>query len=158
MNNWVKDNYGIEYPVGTKPYIIRAIYEWSIDNEQTPQILVNADCQGVIVPIQYIRNSRIILDLHPRSVDQLVLGNFEIAFSARFAGQSFQVVIPVASVMAIYGGENGQGVIFQEEPDSQPVTEDVSRPAQDRADRKGAPDGGVKEKPSTAAPHLKLVK
>lgn len=150
MSIGARENFSSEYPVGTKPYIIRAIYEWSIDNRHTPQILVNTDHEGVAVPSQYIQNSRIILNIHPRSVDQLVIGNHEIVFAARFSGKSFQVVIPVASVMAIYGRENGQGVVFDEE--LQPMDE------QDRASKKHAEGEETRKASPTRAPHLKLIK
>ncbi len=136
--------------MGTKPYIIRAIYEWSVDNHLTAQILVNTDYAGVVVPVQYIENSRIILNIHPDAVDQLIIGNFEITFAARFAGKSYRIVIPVAAVMAIYGRENGQGVVFEEEP--QPLSERVSS-IDDDLDTKDVQDGAPVE-----APHLKLVK
>ncbi|MYB34169.1 MAG: ClpXP protease specificity-enhancing factor [Gammaproteobacteria bacterium] len=150
MSAGINENFSSEYPVGTKPYIIRAIYEWSIDNQHTPQILVNTDHEGVAVPGQYIQNSRIILNIHPRSVDQLVIVKYEISFASSFSGKSFQLVIPVDSVMAIYGRENGQGVVFNEEP--QPMVE------QDQANGKHAESEETQDASSTKAPHLKLVK
>ncbi|MCY4150530.1 MAG: ClpXP protease specificity-enhancing factor [Gammaproteobacteria bacterium] len=153
MGIGVNENFSSEYPVGTKPYIIRAINDWLTDNQHTPQILVNTGYEGVVVPSQYIQNSRIILNIHPRSVDQLVIGNREIVFAARFSGKSFQVVIPVAAVMAIYGRENGQGVVFNEEPQPQPMADH-----QDQANGKHAEGGETRETLSTKAPYLKLVK
>lgn len=150
MGIGINKNFSSEYPVDTRPYIIRAIYEWSIDNRHTPQILVNTDHEGVVVPSQYIQNSRMVLNIHPRSVEQLVIGNHKISFVARFSGKSFQVVIPVPSVMAVYGRENGQGVVFNEPPQS--VAE------QDRANGKHARGEETRETSATGPPHLKLIK
>lgn len=146
MNKDCKD----DSPVGTKPYIIRAIYEWSMDHHLTAQILVNTDYEGVDVPEQYIENSRIILNIHPNAVDQLEIGNFEITFVARFLGKSVRVIIPVASVMAIYGRENGQGVVFEQEPQAESERErSIDENFVDKDTEKGS---------STEGPHLKLVK
>lgn len=136
-------------PVGTKPYLIRAIYEWSIDNGYTPEILINADHPDVVVPHQYIQSNRIILNVHPRSVRGLDIGNIEIVFSARFSGKAFQAVIPIASVMAIYGRENRQGMVFSEEFQVPPEPEHSAH---------GDVDNEVEKTAKPRVPHLKLVK
>jgi len=100
----------------SRPYLLRAIYEWIIDNGMTPQIVVNTTMTGVEVPRQYIENDKIILNLHPAAVKDLDLGKQSISFSARFSGTPFQVFIPVGAVNAVYAKENGKGRVFNEEP------------------------------------------
>lgn len=99
----------------SRPYLIRAIHEWVLDNEYTPYILVNAIADGVIVPQQHIENDKIILNLGLRAIQRLHLGNDLIEFEARFSGASMIVSIPPMAVMAIYARENGQGMIFDKD-------------------------------------------
>lgn len=98
----------------SQPYLLRAIYEWIVDNEMTPYVLVNAQNDDVHVPVQYVDNGKIVLNIAPRAVSRLELGNDEIVFSARFSGNPTEVCFPVNSVMAIYAKENGQGMVFNE--------------------------------------------
>lgn len=98
----------------SQPYLLRAIYEWIVDNEMTPYVLVNAQNDDVQVPVQYVDNGKIVLNIAPRAVSRLELGNSEIMFSARFSGSPTEVCFPVTSVMAIYAKENGQGMVFNE--------------------------------------------
>ncbi len=103
-----------------RPYLIRAIYEWITDNAMTPYILVDAEREGVNVPRQYIQDGRIVLNLRPEAVVNLLLGNEAIHFQARFGGTPMQVQVPVNAVLAIYAKETGKGMIFDEEMDSTP--------------------------------------
>lgn len=98
----------------SQPYLLRAIYQWIIDNDMTPYLLVDAHGSDVIVPRQYIENGKIILNIAPRAVNVLELGSEYVGFNARFAGQPMQVTIPVNAVLAIYAKENGQGMVFNE--------------------------------------------
>ena len=98
----------------SQPYLLRAIYEWIVDNEMTPYVLVNARNDDVHVPVQYIDNGKIVLNIAPRAVSSLELGNEAIIFSARFSGNPTNVSFPVSAVMAIYAKENGQGMVFNE--------------------------------------------
>lgn len=100
----------------TRPYLIRAIYEWIEDNSLTPHILVNTEAPGVKVPKQHIHEGQIVLNLNPTAVRDLRLGNEWIEFNARFGGVARTLQIPVAAVLAIYARENGQGMAFGEEP------------------------------------------
>ena len=104
----------------SRPYLIRALYEWIVDNGMTPHILVNANAAGVEVPQQYIRDGRVVLNIAPTAVHALQLGNESIAFNARFDGVSHIVRIPCSAVMAIYARENDQGMVFAEEPPPKP--------------------------------------
>jgi len=110
----------------SRPYLIRALSEWINDNDQTPYMLVNTEIPGVHVPQQHIQDGKIILNIAPRAVQQLDLGNDEITFSARFSGVSMQVRVPIIAVLSIYAMESGEGMVFtaadggDEPPDSTP--------------------------------------
>jgi stringent starvation protein B len=98
----------------SRPYLIRALYEWIVDNGLTPHLLVNAEFPDVEVPRQYVHQGRIVLNINDSAVQGLELGNEAIKFNARFGGVPCSVRIPSAAVMAIYARENGQGMIFGE--------------------------------------------
>ncbi len=125
----------------TRPYLLRALYEWIVDNGMTPYLLVDAEYDQVHVPSQYIDNGRIVLNVSPSAVRGLDLGNEGVLFSARFSGKPFDVSVPMAAVKAIYAQENGRGMVFSEDegPEDAPPT---------------PPD----EHPDKGRPSLKLVK
>jgi stringent starvation protein B len=95
-----------------KPYFIRAVYEWIVDNNHTPYLLVNADDNSTIVPKEYINNGRIILNISPKACRGLHLENNRIVFTARFSGQTMQIFVHPKAVLAIYSKENGRGMEF----------------------------------------------
>ena len=97
-----------------KPYLIRAIYEWIVDNDFTPFLLVDAESDDTELPRQCVQNGKIVLNIRPTAVQDLDLGNERITFDARFSGVSYQVDFPVPAVLAIYAKENGKGMIFDE--------------------------------------------
>jgi stringent starvation protein B len=99
----------------SRPYLIRALYEWIVDNNMTPYILVNAMDEDVRVPEQFIEDGKIVLNTSPSATQGLILGNQLIEFSARFSGAEMMVSVPTMSVLAIYARENGQGMMFAEE-------------------------------------------
>lgn len=99
----------------SRPYLIRAIHQWILDNNCTPYAYVNATLSGVTVPTQYIENGKITLNLSPRATYGLTLGNDLVSFAGRFAGVSLNVQFPPAAVLAIYAKENGQGMIFDKD-------------------------------------------
>lgn len=111
----------------SQPYLLRAIYEWIVDNELTPYLLVDASNDDVHVPRQYIEDGKIILNIAPRAVSNLELSNQSVNFSARFSGQAMNVVLPVTAVLAIYARENGQGIVFNEH-DETPSSPDPNKP------------------------------
>jgi stringent starvation protein B len=100
----------------SRPYLIRAIYEWIVDNGLTPHMLVNAGLPLTRVPEEFVEDGRIVLNLSVSAVQGLLLGNEQISFSARFSGKSSQIVVPVNAVIALYARENGKGMVFPEEP------------------------------------------
>ncbi|HAI68912.1 MAG TPA: ClpXP protease specificity-enhancing factor [Gammaproteobacteria bacterium] len=102
-----------------RPYLLRALYEWIVDNGLTPYLLVNAELDQVEVPRQFVENGQIILNIAPMAVQGLTLENDWVSFSARFSGRSFSVFVPVFAVLAIYAKENGKGMFFQSEEEQE---------------------------------------
>jgi stringent starvation protein B len=101
-----------------KPYLIRAIYEWLVDNELTPYLMVDCNLPGVEVPPFAINEGKIVLNVAPHAVHGLMLGNDGITFSARFSGRPHSLVIPTAAVLAIYAHEDGEGMVFPPEDEN----------------------------------------
>lgn len=99
-----------------RPYLLRAFYEWLLDNQLTPHLVVDINLQGVQVPLEYARDGQIVLNIAPRAVGNLELGNDEVRFNARFGGVPRQVSVPMAAILAIYARENGAGTMFEPEP------------------------------------------
>jgi len=119
--------------ISTRPYLIRAINEWACENGLTPHLLVNAQDEGVIVPVQHVHDGQIILNISPSAVQGIELGNEWIFFSARFSGQAMNIEVPVNSVLAIYARENGQGIFFPEDDGSpEPDDDDAAKQRPDR--------------------------
>lgn len=99
-----------------RPYLLRAFYQWIVDNECTPYIVVEADLPHVNVPPQTIRDGQVVLNINPSAVQNLLLEDTQVTFSARFGGVPFEVYIPVYAISAIYARENGAGTMFPPEP------------------------------------------
>jgi len=100
--------------IPTKPYLLRALFEWSVDNGYTPHIAVKVDSRTQ-VPAEYVKSGEITLNISPTAVHKLQLGNELIEFSARFGGVARQISVPVANVYAIYARETGHGMTFDVE-------------------------------------------
>lgn len=125
-----------------RPYLIRAIYEWAVDNGFTPHLLVAADEPGVVVPREYVQEGRITLNVSPMAVQGLNLQEEPIWFSARFSGRTFDVYVPARAVLAIFARENGEGVVFGEpEP---PDAESPRDPEPGGSSQGGKPAGRAK--------------
>jgi len=124
----------------TKPYLIRAIYDWCADNALTPYLAVKIDAYTQ-VPMAYVKDGEIVLNLSAGAVRNLQLGNDEITCSGRFGGVPHEIVVPIGAVIGIFAKENGQGLVFQAEETEPP-------PAGDDQPESG---GGGK-------PHLRVVK
>jgi stringent starvation protein B len=99
-------------PTSTKPYLLRALYEWCVDNGYTPYVSVVVDA-STRVPPEYVRNGEIVLNIGPLAANRLKLGNEQVEFSARFGGVARELSIPVGQVAAIYARENGHGMSFE---------------------------------------------
>lgn len=96
----------------TRPYLTRALYEWICENQLTPYLLVDATQNGTMVPVQYIQDGQIVLNIAPHATHALHMSNETITFSARFGGISQNLYIPFSAVLGIYARENGQGMFF----------------------------------------------
>ena len=107
----------------SRPYIIRAIYEWIVDNECTPHLLVDATGAGVFVPESYVSDGQIVLNISPSAVVSLQMGNHTVSFNGRFGGQPQDVEVPIAAILGIYARENGQGMVFDVPMDPDPDPE-----------------------------------
>jgi stringent starvation protein B len=126
-------------PTSTKPYLLRAVYEWCVDNGCTPYISVVVDAQ-TRVPMEYVRDGEIMLNIGPVAATRLKMGNETIECTVRFSGSAKELVIPVTAVAAIYARENGQGMAFElekketawgasgEEPGTPPDPKDPPKP------------------------------
>ena len=128
-----------------QPYLFRAIYDWIIDNDMTPHVLVNAEAQYVKVPQQSINNGQIILNISPRAVVAFHSDNEALSFSARFSGVEQSIFIPMSAILAIYAAENGQGMAFT------PDLEDDDKKETDVADAED-------DSKSDNKPFLKVIK
>ncbi|MDQ7015709.1 MAG: ClpXP protease specificity-enhancing factor [Gammaproteobacteria bacterium] len=98
-----------------RAYLVRALFDWIIDNTLSPYLLVDASTPQAVVPQQFVEDQKIVLNISPSATSNLVLGNDAIAFNARFSGQPMNVSFPIDAVMAIYAKENGQGMMFAKE-------------------------------------------
>jgi stringent starvation protein B len=98
-----------------RPYLIRALYEWLVDNDLTPYLLVDATRDGVAVPSRYVEDGRIVLNVGPAAVRELSLANELISFEARFGGAAHLIRLPPDAVLGVYARENGKGMLFPEE-------------------------------------------
>ena len=134
----------------SKPYLIRAFFDWIVDNELTPYMLVDTRVPGVLVPEDYIEDGRILLNVNPSAVRNLVMGNELIHFGARFGGRPFELSFPPSAVGAVYAKENGKGMLFDtgDEPDGPNPEGPGSGPGQ----------GSEDTPPPDKRPRLKVVK
>lgn len=139
----------------TKPYLIRAIYEWCVDQGFTPYVAVVVDGQTE-VPRNYVKDNQIVLNLSPDAVHQLVLGNDFLTCSARFGGVAQGISVPVDNVAAIYARENGQGMAFEVGGKSAPADTAADQPEPPAAgESPTAPDEPPK---APGRPHLTRIK
>ena len=93
----------------TKPYLLRALYEWCVDNDQTPHIVAWVNEQ-TRVPMQYVRDNEIVLNIGPSASHNLIIDNEWVSFSARFGGVSHEVWIPIGHVISLFARESGEGI------------------------------------------------
>jgi len=123
----------------SRPYLLRALYEWIVDNHCTPFILVDAHVQGVQVPQQHVnKDGQVVLNISPSAVKGLLINNEGISFNARFAGIPMDIVAPAQGITGIYARENGQGMIFEPEYHPEPPTPDGSSDKGNSVDEKRA--------------------
>jgi len=104
----------------SRPYLVRALYDWIVDNGCTPFVLVDAHRSGVEVPQQYVKNGEIVLNVSPGAVANLLMSNDDLRFRGRFGGVPVEIVAPMAAILGIYARENGQGMVFEPETPGSP--------------------------------------
>jgi stringent starvation protein B len=114
-----------------RPYLLRALYQWIVDNDLTPHIVVDARDEAVLVPREHVRDGRIVLNVSPQAVPDLLIADDSVSFQARFSGRVCGVRVPVRAVLAIYARENGKGMVLPpESPDGAPTpAKGESKPA-----------------------------
>lgn len=127
--------------VPLKPYFLRAVFDWAVDNGFTPHLLVNADYPGVVVPAGYVENGQIALNIHPQAAHGLQLGDETLSFSARFGGQPLAVTVPLGAVLGIFARENGEGVTFPEAAPGPESTPPLSTKDGGTGNRRKGPPG-----------------
>ncbi|NNL96120.1 MAG: ClpXP protease specificity-enhancing factor [Xanthomonadales bacterium] len=120
-----------------KPYLLRALNEWILDNGLTPHLIVDVAHQDVQAPAEAVRDGKLVLNISPQATRQLEMGNEAVSFETRFGGKPHPIFLPMDAVMAIYARENGQGMMFARENDD-------------------SPDKPIEEKPK--GPNLKIIK
>ena len=145
----------------TRPYLIRALYEWCTDNGFTPFIAVQVD-ESVRVPMEYVKDGEIVLNVSFDATSALQLGNEFIEFKGRFGGVARDIVVPVHRVLAIYARENGQGMAFPVLPTSdlsvKPAPSDASAPALSSVRSSEEPTPDTPRPPGGSRPSLTRVK
>lgn len=141
--------------ISTKPYLVRAIYEWCVDQGFTPYLAAVVD-ERTVVPPGTAREGQIVLNIGPDATHQLQMGNELITFQARFGGVAHALSIPVGNVVAVYARENGHGMAFEvevpgEDHDAELERETESTPGE-------APPAAESERPAAKPSHLKVIK
>ena len=149
----------MEYQASPKrPYLLRAYYDWLVDNNFTPYLVVDATYWGVNVPVEYVKDGQIVLNLSAHATGNLQLTNDFIQFNARFKGVSRELYIPMGAALAIYARENGDGVMFEpeaiyDELNSEPDTDQPN----DFTEAVDKPKPAKKKASSKSASHLRIV-
>lgn len=139
----------------TRPYLLRAFYEWIADNSCTPYIVLDVEDKTIDVPSRFVEGNQIVLNVSMSAVKDLEISNEFITFHARFGGVSHHVIAPISAVVAIYAEENGRGMVFSEE-DMLPDDDDgVQAPMPAASSKK---DRETKKVPNNKKNHLTVVK
>ncbi|KAA8999251.1 ClpXP protease specificity-enhancing factor [Affinibrenneria salicis] len=153
-----------------RPYLLRAFYDWLLDNQLTPHLVVDVTLPGVMVPMEFARDGQIVLNVAPRAIGNLELADDSVRFNARFGGVPRQVYVPMAAVLAIYARENGAGTMFEPEPAYESELAESAEPAasegaaamsvveNDDPSSADAPDDEPPPSPGRGRPSLRVVK
>lgn len=142
----------------SRPYLLRALWDWITDNGMTPHLLVDATVDGTVVPDAFVEQGKITLNVGPAAVQGLELGDEYVSFSARFAGSPMDVFVPQTAVMAIYARENGQGMMFGSEPGPDPDPGPGDGPPDDGDGAGDGGEGGDEAPRRKGGPSLTVVK
>ena len=133
-------------PTSTKPYMVRAMHEWCVDNGFTPYLAVEVD-DGTRVPMAYVKDGQIVLNINYTATRDLMISNDAVTFSARFSGVSMDIYVPMSAVRGIFARENGQGLFFDPDMTGGEAPSDES-----------AESGGEEPEPPPKKPALRIVK
>ncbi|MCE0731416.1 ClpXP protease specificity-enhancing factor [Halomonas sp. G15] len=155
--------------LSSRPYLARALFQWLLDNDLTPHIVVDAEHPDVEVPRQFVQNGQIVLNLSPTAVRDLAMENDAISFGARFGGQPMRVMVPSDALVAIYGRENGVGMVFGHEPvmpqpadaadeEAPTLTEVESDGDASAGEEPPAEEGEGNRRPPKGRPSLRVIK
>lgn len=136
----------------SRPYLIRALYEWILDNECTPQILVDASVPSIQVPFDFVSNGQIVLNISPNAVRDLSIDNDGVFFNARFGGVPMDVYVPTLAILAIYTRETNEGMAFGSEAGGSDPEGSGGKKLEPKHDEKNLNDKKPKK------PSLKVVK
>ncbi len=110
----------------TKPYLVRAIYEWCVAEQYTPYLLVKID-QNTLAPRAFIKDGKILLNLSPESIKDLLMGDEAITFTARFNGAPENLYLPISAIEGIYAKENGEGLFFEVKEDQEIDSKEIKK-------------------------------
>ncbi|KAF7788606.1 stringent starvation protein B [Pseudoalteromonas rubra] len=145
-----------------RPYLLRAFYDWIVDNQCTPHIVVDAEFPAVEVPRQFVQQGQIVLNVSPSAAANFLMDNDALSFNARFSGQPMQVYVPIGAVLAIYARENGEGTIFSEpeHPQDDMLSEDDDQTQAEEREESVEATSTDKETPEKAkkTSHLRVIK
>ncbi len=154
-----------------RPYLLRAFYDWLLDNDLTPHIVVDAYVNGTQVPQQYVKDGQIVLNIAMSAVLNLEMNNHFVEFNARFGGVPHHIVLPMAAIVAIYARENGAGTVFDMEDAYLPsddeetendahtaAVEDAGSEAVSVTENESEPEDNGDDKPPKKRGHLTVVK
>lgn len=143
----------------SRGYLVQALFDWLLDNDLTPHIAVNAQVPETQVPVQFVKDGQITLNIAPSAVRDLFIDHRAISFSARFAGTPMQVYVPMAAVMAIFARENGEGMGFGMEPGAEALALQAQQSAVEVRDEPQTTDQPAEAKPKPKGrPGLRVVK
>lgn len=139
-----------------RPYLLRALYDWIVDNQLTPHLVVDATTVGTKVPQQFVQDGQITLNISPSAVVGLQLLDEEVRFNARFGGKPMDVIVPMAAALALFARENGAGAMFEAEPqlDKLPDLDSVDGDVEDN----GADQSSSGKDKTAKRPNLKVIK
>lgn len=141
-----------------RPYLLRAFFDWIVDNDCTPYIVVDAHHPGVEVPQSYVTDGQIVLNVAPRAVSNFILDLEILAFSTRFGGMPIDIQVPVTAVVGIYSQENGQGMVFEHEPSDDLPPTPPSGPKAVKTTSTQSPASPSDKAPKKIKPSLRVIK
>lgn len=141
-----------------KPYLLRAIYDWIVDNDATPHIALFTENPDVLVPEQFVEDGKIVLNISPTAAEGLLIDNNGLSFSARFGGKPYNIYAPITAVLALYANENGEGLSFDLEPFDDTPPENPPPAIIDSVDIGSKKPNSPSNNKKSKRPALKVVK